>query len=69
MPGVKGIGKPCMGKPYGRFDEGEQANMATYRLVRHRQTKGTATDRPGLRRWEPLDLTPVTCACDCVMQL
>jgi hypothetical protein len=48
---VKGIGKPCTGELYARFDEGGQANMATYRLLRHRQTKGAATDRPGLRRW------------------
>ena len=39
--------------PTARFDEGEQANMARFRLVRYRQTKGAATDRPRLRAWQP----------------
>ena len=47
--GVKNIGKPCTGKPYARFDEGEQANLIMHRLVRHRQTKEAATDRLTLR--------------------
>ena len=43
--GVKHIGKPCAGKPLARFDEGGQATVTTFRLLRHRQTKGAATDR------------------------
>ena len=46
---MKNIGKPCTGKPYARFDEGEQANLIMHRLVRHRQTKEAATDRLTLR--------------------
>jgi len=46
---VKNIGKPCTGKPYARFDEGEQANLIMHRLVRHRQTKEADTDRLVLR--------------------
>ena len=29
--GVKNIGKPCTGKPYARFDEGEQAFLIMHR--------------------------------------
>jgi len=47
---MKNIGKPCTGKPYARFDEGEQASVARVRLLRHRQTKGAATARSDLRR-------------------
>jgi hypothetical protein len=36
---MKDIGKPCAGKPYARFDEGEQTTTTTARLMRHRQTK------------------------------
>jgi len=46
---MKNIGKPCTGKPYARFDEGEQASVAMVRLLRHRQTKGGATARSDLR--------------------
>jgi hypothetical protein len=46
--GVKHIGKPCTGEPYARFDEGGLATVTMGRLVRHRQTKGAATDRPNL---------------------
>jgi len=42
---VKNIGKPCAGKPHARFDEGGLAETVKVRLVRHRQTKGTETDR------------------------
>ena len=37
---MKDIGKPCTGKPYARFDEGGQVNVAMTKLLRHRQTKG-----------------------------
>jgi hypothetical protein len=40
--GVKNIRKPCTGELYARFDEGGQANKSTFRLLRHRQTKGAA---------------------------
>jgi hypothetical protein len=43
------LGVKHIGKPYARFDEGGQATVAMIRLVRHRQTKGAGTDRPGLR--------------------
>ena len=52
--GVKNIGKPCTGKPYARFDEGEQAFLIMHRLVRHRQTKEAATDRLTLRSKRPV---------------
>jgi len=42
---VKATGKRSAGKPHAAFDEGEQATVARIRLVRHRQTKGAATDR------------------------
>ncbi|MEN8133400.1 MAG: hypothetical protein ABFS45_25170, partial [Pseudomonadota bacterium] len=32
-----------------RFDEGGLANVTMARLLRHRRTKGAATDRLGLR--------------------
>ena len=47
--GVKNIEKPCRGKPNARFDEGGLANAAMAGLMRHRQTKGAATVRLGLR--------------------
>ncbi len=47
---MKNIGKPCTGEPYARFDEGGQVNVTTVELLRHRQTKGAATDRFNLRR-------------------
>ena len=47
--GAKNIGKPCAGKPHARFDEGGQEMLTTARLLRHRQTKGAATDRLDLR--------------------
>ena len=50
---VKNIGKPCAGKPHARFDEGGLAKAAMVWLLRHRQTKGTGTDRPNLKRQQP----------------
>jgi len=50
---MKNIGKPCTEKPYARFDEGGQTKAAMVWLVRHSQTKGTATVRLGLRVWYP----------------
>ena len=47
---VKNIGKPCAGKPHARFDEGGLAKAAMVRLLRHRQTKVTETDRPSLQQ-------------------
>ena len=46
---MKDIGKPCTGKPYARFDEGELATGTTVELLRHRQTKGVETDRLDLQ--------------------
>ncbi|MEK7851580.1 MAG: hypothetical protein AAB275_06820, partial [Deltaproteobacteria bacterium] len=43
---MKDIGKPCAGKPQARFDEGGLAITAMAWLFRHRQTKGTETDKP-----------------------
>ena len=45
---MKHIGKPCAGKPLARFDERGQVSVTMIRLMRHRQTKGAETDRPGL---------------------
>ena len=45
---VKTVGKPDAGKPHVRFDEGETWKRSRVGLVRHRQTKGPATDRPHL---------------------
>jgi len=42
---MKNIGKPCTGKPYARFDEGGLVMVSMDWLLRHRQTKGAATDR------------------------
>jgi len=42
---VKNIGKPCAGKPHARFDEGGLVKVAMARPFRHRQTKGTETDK------------------------
>jgi hypothetical protein len=50
------IGKPCAGEPLARFDEGGQATVARVRLLRHRQTKGAATDRLGLRAQDACSL-------------
>jgi len=47
------VGKPCTGEPYARFDEGGQVNVTMIKLSRHRQTKGTPTDRFNLRRGKP----------------
>ena len=46
---VKNIGKPCAGEPHARFDEGELVTDSMVRLLGHRQTKGTETDKPSLR--------------------
>ena len=54
--GAKHIGKPCAGKPLARFDERGQATVTTIRRVRHRQTKGAAPDRLGLRTRETCSL-------------
>jgi len=43
---MKNIGKPCTGKPYARFDEGGLVMESMDWLLRHRLTKGAATDRP-----------------------
>jgi len=50
---MKNIGKPCTGKPYARVVEGGQVNVAMTKLLRHRQTKGAATDRFDLRCGKP----------------
>ena len=42
-----------LGKPYARFDEEGQVNVTTIELLRHRQTKGAATDRFDLRCGKP----------------
>ncbi|MHB1621500.1 MAG: hypothetical protein ACYCTY_16375, partial [Sulfuricella sp.] len=39
-----------------RFDEGGQAKWTMVRLLRHRQTKGAATDMLGLRNTEACSL-------------
>jgi hypothetical protein len=50
---VKNIGKSRRGrKPHARFNEGGVAKAAEARLLRHRQTKGAETDRPGLKSLE-----------------
>jgi hypothetical protein len=54
--GVKNIGMPCAGKPHARFDEGGQEKQTMAGLLRHRQTKGAATDRLGLRDAESCSL-------------
>ena len=46
--GVKNIGKPCAGELQARFDEGGQVMRPMVRLLRHRQTKGAATDMSDL---------------------
>lgn len=51
---MKDIGKPCAGKLHARFDEGGLVKAARVLLVRHRHTKGTETDRPGLKQQEPV---------------
>ncbi len=50
---MKNIGKPSTGKPYARFDEGGQGNVAMVWILRHRRTKGAVTDRPDLRLLYP----------------
>jgi len=50
---MKNIGKPCAGKPHARFDEGGLEKAAKARLFRHRQTKGTETDKPNLKLPKP----------------
>ena len=52
--GMKNIGKPCTGKPYARFDEGGLVKLSMKWLLRHRQTKGTETDRPFLQMSKPV---------------
>ena len=47
--GVEDIGKPRTGELYARIDEGGQDSVAAVWLLRHRQMKGAATDRTGLR--------------------
>ncbi len=56
---MKDIGKPCTGKPYARFDEGEQTTTATARLMRHRQTKAAETDRPAYRSGRLFPTLPI----------
>ena len=51
--GTENIGKPCAGEPHARFDEGARAKSVMSRLLRHRQTKGMGTVRPGLTRDYP----------------
>jgi hypothetical protein len=70
---MKNIGKPCAGKLHARFEEGGQEKWTMARLLRHRQTKEAATDRPGLRDAESCsllypysDLTPYS---DLVMRI
>jgi hypothetical protein len=54
--GMKSIGKPCAGNPHARFDEGGQETPTRVGLLRHRQTKGAATDRLSLRDAESCSL-------------
>jgi len=42
------VGKPYAGNPHVRFDEGELVTVTMVKLLRHRQTKGTGTDKPSL---------------------
>ncbi len=51
---VKGSGKPDDRKGHVRFEVAGAGNGFTVRLVRHRQTKGTATDRLHLRDTAPV---------------
>ena len=61
MLSVKNIGKPCALIAHARFDEGGQEMLTMVRLLRHRQTKGAATDRLGLRNAESCSLLyPIT---------
>ena len=48
-PHLRSTGKPCVGQPHARFDEGGLATVPTPRLLRHRQTKGAETNKPGLQ--------------------
>ena len=43
----------CGRKPHARFDEGGLVKVAMARPFRHRQTKGTETDKSSLRRLLP----------------
>ena len=56
---VKNIGKPCAGKPHARFDEGGLVTESMVRLLGHRQTKGTETDKPSLRKSDLLSTLPL----------
>jgi len=53
---MKNIGKPCAGNPHARFDEGGQETPTREGLLRHRQTKGAATDRLNLREADSCSL-------------
>ena len=53
---MKNSGKPCAGKLHARFDEGGQEKQTMAELLRHRQTKGAATDRLDLRKAESCSL-------------
>ena len=57
---MKGSGKPDDRKGHVRFEVAGAGNGFTERLVRHRQTKETVTDRLHLRNTAPvLDPTPI----------
>jgi len=43
--GGQPVGEPDAGNPHVRFDEGETWKRGKVQLVRHRHTKGPATDR------------------------
>ena len=51
---MKGSGKPDDRKGHVRFEAAGAGNGFTVRLVRHRQTKGTVTDRHHLRDTAPV---------------
>ena len=51
-----------IGKPYARFDEGGQVNVTMMKLLRHRQTKGAATDRFDLRCGKTVSYSTVFCS-------
>ena len=58
---MKGSGKPDDRKGHVRFDAAGAGDGFTVELVRHRQTKGTVTDRLHLRNTAPvLDPTAKT---------
>jgi len=64
---MKDIGKPCTGKPYARFDEGGQVNVAMTKLLMHRQTKGAATVRFDLRCGNKPAFYSTLCVFDAVL--